>query len=258
LRTTTNVPDAHEHILPLVLATELRDPEELGGRPAIQERIVSCPECLGQLEILVYWLDTLGHWAPAVAPEFVSRHRLFSELLYKNELHAQRLRRIRFDFAFHNWGLCRLLLDESRQAFPRSLSYSIQLAELAHAVARTLPRGFYGTRWVADLCAEAAVLLAVLERQRGRCDEATRLIRLAGECLDAGTGRIDMSLLIQVTESLLSKDKPSNDAVVASAEIATSSSPSRGKPNRPWPAHRLLERCKAAIESRSTSVARVV
>ena len=145
----------------------------------IQEQLGSCQDCLAGLEVLVYWLNALGHWDPRVGPEFVTRHRMVAELLITDGIHRQRLDQLRCDETLHSWGVCRLLLEESRQAARQSPPYSLQLAELTHAVAEELDASFYGSEWVADLRAEAAAHLAVLNRQRRQPDEAGKLFRLA-------------------------------------------------------------------------------
>ena len=247
MREKSQLATAHAHVSPLSLALDLDELEE-DRLLEIQEELSVCPSCLSGLEVLVYWLDALGHWDPRVGPEFVTRHRLMAELLHTDERDRQRLGRLRLDETYHNWGLCRLLLDTSREATPRSRSYSFHLAELTQTVAEALDASFYGSDWVADLRAETAAHLAVLNRQRRLADEAGRQFRLARECLEAGTGRAQITRIIQEAESLFSRDIAPVDAASVSRDTPQSLNLSSEGRDPRGPVHRLLESCRAARE----------
>ncbi|MCP3962400.1 MAG: hypothetical protein GY719_31550 [bacterium] len=249
MREVTEPATAHTCATPSSLALDMDELEEDQLRE-IEDRVSSCGTCLEGLEMLVYWLDALGHWDPRVGPEFLVRHHRMAKLLFFEETHRERLDRVRIHSRFQDWGLARLLIEESRRASPQPQFYSCQLAELSHTIAEVLDREFYGPQWVEDLRAEAAANLAVLERGRDRLEESSRLLGLARQCLGAGTGRAEVSRFIEDAESLFARDNLSLGALDGLAEGTESQSLSAQVANLPRPVHQLLERCRAARQGR--------
>lgn len=249
LREVPECAEAHEHASALDLALDL-DELDQSQMHELEQQLCACTGCLAGLEVLVFWLDALGHWDPRVGPEYVTRHRLMTEVLYVAERDRHGLGRIQLDETFHSWGLCRLLLDGSRQAVSMSSSYSFRLAGLAYTIAEALDGSFYSSDWVADLRAEAAAHLAVLNRQRGCGDEAGRLFRLAREYLASGTGRRELTRAIEVAESLLSSNRLLENTIPIPGSYTPSLQPTTDLPGIRRPVHRLLERCKAALVCR--------
>ena len=104
--------------------------------------------------------------------------------------------------------------------------------------------------WPEDLWAEAASHLAMLERRRQRTEEARRLERLARECLDAGTGRPEVSRRVENSESLYPRDNLAREIVPVVWEETQIRALSSEELYLPRPAHRFLERCKAVRRNR--------
>ena len=239
----------HPHSSPSSLALDLDELEEDRLRE-LEQQLISCPECLASLEALVCWLDALDHWDPRVGPEFVVRHHLMAHLLLSDESPRRRLARLVLDDRYHSWGLCRLLLEESRQVGPHSRSHSFELAELTQAIAESLDPSFYGPDWVADLRAETAAHLAMLHRQQRRSDEAGRLFRLACTSLAAGTGRAEIARRVRDAQSLLMRDNPRRGIPMEPWPFPDSENPDPDESDLPRPVHQFLERCRAALENR--------
>ncbi len=237
---------AHRHFSPLSLALELDELDE-ERFSEIELQLIECDECLGGLEELVCWLEVLDHWDPRVGPEYLTRHQLMAELLFTAGAHRERLARLGSDDTFHSWGLCRLLLEESRQLGLRTRP-SLRIAEMTQTIAEALDPDFYGPELVADLRAEAAAHLAVLRRSRRCFEESGSLFRLAREHLAAGTGRAAVARTVKGYHSLFISD---NQRLGLPQEPWDSPDPSTlelQEDDLPRPVHELLERCTAAPE----------
>lgn len=232
----------------LALDMDLLDEESLDE---IEKRVVTCGTCFEGLETLVAWLDAVGHWDPRVGPEYVLRHWLLNELFFSSDdTHRQRLDRVRGEREFHDWGLARFLLDESRSLDSRSPTQAGHLAELTHAIVEKLDGSFYGSQLLDDLRAEAAANLAVFERRRKRLGESARLFRLADDLLETGTGRTETARLVRGHQSLLRRDSHGREIATETTEDAGSETVAVEPPGLPRPVHRFFERCQAARGSR--------
>ena len=198
---------SHVHYSALSLALDLQDSEGAGLR-AVAHRTRACQTCGEALRTLDYWLSALGHHSPGVGPEFLTRHRLLVELFAPPDDPAERLIRATTDEVFHQWGLCRLLLEESREAFPAAGEFSFHLADLAWVIAGALDPHDYGPRWAADLRAEIAAHLGCLHRRRGDRRTAADHLREARRWFSQGTGRAEVSRRLRFSESLLTRGQP--------------------------------------------------
>ena len=194
----------HLHHTPFTLSTALDGlaPEEVPGR---YQRITRCPSCQLSLEGLVRWLKALDHWDPVVGPEYVTRHEVFARLL-DDYPHKKRLKAIRGDGLFHQWGLAKLLLEVSTSCRNGDPAESSRSAELALEVANNLDPGFYRSRRVADLRALAAANYGDSLRVLGRSEEAATSLRCAEEWLQGGTRRAWIVSEVATLKSHLLRD----------------------------------------------------
>ncbi len=179
---------------PYSLATKLDDCPNL--------EIGDCLACRTAYETLQTWMRWLDHWNPVVGPEFIERHGFFAKLM-GIPTQALRLEKVHGDELFHHWGLCRLLLETSEGMRSENTAYSLDLAELADAVAGQLDGGLDGLAWVADLRALAAASLGDACRARGQLRSAQEHLQRARTLLASGTGRVHIMACVNHFESLL-------------------------------------------------------
>lgn len=196
----------HVHLKPGSLGADLDE----GGRK-IEARIYSqastCSVCHEAVRELGRWLNAVGHFDPIVGQEFLTRHDFFNQLLADHRSHHARLKVIRSDEVFHHWGLCTLLLDESRSCRKANAELSVQLAELGTVVATHLDPGFYRSEWVADLSALAAADHGDALRCARQRPAAWRQLSVARQCLQRGTGRLRIATTIATLEARLLRDQ---------------------------------------------------
>ena len=198
--------EPHAHATPLSLALDLDEADEQ-EMEEVYDALHSCPVCLRALETLAYWLTALDHGSPRVGPEFLTRHRQLADLLGQPGSHPQCLDLARSDTIFHQWGLCRLLLEQSGRAGSCAPSYAVELGELALVIAEALDPDFYDAAWVADLRAEAALHLAILHRVQRHFEPAEALFRAALTWWETGTGRRKIPQHLKDPDSLFIRDK---------------------------------------------------
>ena len=197
---------SHTHVTPFSLAAEL-DASEGEQALVVHGRVSRCHACRSALETLTHWLAVLDHWRPAVGPEFLTRHGFYGELLATSESHAERLERARTEGLFHHWGLCRLLVEESRRMRSRDPRFSVELGELGYEIGARLDEEYYSAAWVADLRAQSACELADSLRRFGRRDLAEERLRRSRGWLASGTGRETIRAQVDWLEALLLRDE---------------------------------------------------
>ena len=209
---TESLPE-HTHDTPFSLALDLQEASEMELQ-AIRRRFSSCQDCRQAILTLDYWLAALDHFDPCVGPELLTRHRLFGKLFLQPQTHQDRLAMIRADALFHHWGLCRLLLEESREALPLARAYAWELAHLALVVALELDDDFYDSTWTADLRAETAAHLAEVHHYCEDPKQAEESLEIAHHWFRSGTGRPQVSHRIRASESLINRDTSPQPAIV--------------------------------------------
>ncbi|MCP4203118.1 MAG: hypothetical protein GY769_14445 [bacterium] len=218
---------SHTHYTPFTLALDF-DGQNKRFLSRLKERADSCSRCRSALRELRGWLTALDHPDPLVGPEFVTRHGLFKELLADHPSHEVRLRAADTNALFHQWGLVRLLLEESKSCREVNPLLSAELAELSLIAAEHLEPHYYDPAHVADAQAQASANYGDALRLLERSQAARRQFASANGRLEIGTGRT----------KILSE--------VARLEARLLHSIGRHEE-----AHRLLERTLAAHEEES-------
>jgi tetratricopeptide (TPR) repeat protein len=154
--------------------------------------LAACPVC----REAGGWLLEL-HQAAALPPVFglidavLARSRaeapqLFQELAALDP--AERLARLHADPRFVSWGLCELLIRESRQAAQANAAEAVHLADLAVHVADLIPEGEpYEEKWLFQLRALAWAALGNAYKVQGDLSVAERSFEMSAVWWEAGT-----------------------------------------------------------------------
>jgi tetratricopeptide (TPR) repeat protein len=99
-----------------------------------------------------------------------------------------RLARLQVSRRYVSWGLCELLVHESRQAAPQQASEAFHLADLAVHVANLLPAGEpFEEQWIYQLQSLAWAGLANAQRVQGDLSGAERSFEMTDSWWEAGT-----------------------------------------------------------------------
>src|SRR6266545_5344327 len=150
-----------------------------------------CPAC----REVGGWLLEL-HQANALPPVFgpidaaLARSRaeapqLWAELALLDP--EERLARLHTDRRFVSWGLCELLVRESRQAAPAAASVALRLADLAVHVADMISDGEpFEAQWIYQLRSLAWAALANALRVQGELSGAERGFEMSDSWWEAG------------------------------------------------------------------------
>lgn len=159
----------------------------------------TCPKC----REAGGWLLEL-HQAQALPPLFgpidaelarsrAEAPRLFEELAaFKPET---RLAYLRMDSRFVSWGLCELLVRESRRAAPEEASEAIHLADLAVHVADLLREDdLFEEKWIYQLRSLAWAALGNAYKVQGDLAAAERSFEMSDSWWEAGTTGIGDAL----------------------------------------------------------------
>ena len=101
---------------------------------------------------------------------------------------ARRLVRIANDRRFQTWGFHQTLLTRSRKLVEHDPKRSLELAELALAVAKSLSPAEHGEERTADFRAAAWTAIADARCHLGNIDGAWDAVDCAEEALEEGTG----------------------------------------------------------------------
>lgn len=101
---------------------------------------------------------------------------------------ARRMVRIGNDRRFQTWGFHQLLLLRSRKLVEHEPKKALEAAELALAVAKSLPLWEHGEERTADFRAAAWTAIADARGRLGDADSAWDAVDCAEEALEEGTG----------------------------------------------------------------------
>src|SRR6185436_6323642 len=171
-----------------LLATD-RTPDQ---NEQLFHQLAVCPHC----REVGGWLLEL-HQTKALPPMFgpidaalarsrAEAPRLWAELAPLDP--EERLARLRTAPRFVSWGLCELLVHESRQAAPKEASKALHLAELAVHVADMIPDGEpFEAQWIYQLRSLAWAALANALRVQGDLSGAERGFEMSDSWWEAGT-----------------------------------------------------------------------
>lgn len=154
--------------------------------PGVPAEVVSCPRCMAASDELDELLETLDHFDPKVAAEWLASDSAFS-LLAAVPAEAQ-ASRVAGDANFRTWGLCQRFLAEAESLWWRDRALSHVRASTAVLIAEALDEDVYHPRWIADLRAKAHGYLGNSLRILARFDEADRELEVAAGHLRAGVG----------------------------------------------------------------------
>ena len=236
----------HTHFTPFSLSLDLEGAD--GTLDAgLYRRLRECSVCRGALHELSRWLQALDHCDPVVGPEFATRHDFFNQVLTEHQSHKDRLEVVRSDDLFHQWGLCRLFLEESKSCREANPELSAELAELALAVAEHLDPGFYRPDRVADAQAQAAANYGDALRLLDRLEVASEQFTAANGHLENGTGRARIASGVARLEARLLKDLGCHDEALELLERAVAGYEERDEESRTL-LHWMHEVCGERIE----------
>jgi tetratricopeptide (TPR) repeat protein len=106
-----------------------------------------------------------------------------------------RLAQLQADSRFVSWGLCELLVHESRRAAPESASEAVHLADLAVHGADMIPEGeLFEEKWIYQLRSLAWAGLANAYKVQGELSGAERSFEMSDSWWEAGTAGIGDAL----------------------------------------------------------------
>src|SRR5882757_7322469 len=118
-------------------------------RLVIPHFLARCPVCRERHGEILRLQKEVGHWDAEIAvTEGLRAPELWARLAERP--YAEQLREVEEDEDLHAWGLCRLLLEKSREATFSDPSRGVDLANLALRVVRHLGTA-YDPNWVMDL-----------------------------------------------------------------------------------------------------------
>ncbi len=150
-------------------------------RLVIPHFLAHCPVCRERHEEIVRLQKEVGHWNEEVvvlegreAPELWGR---LAERPYLEQLQT-----VEEDEGLHAWGLCQLLLKQSREAVFSDPGKAAELANLALRIVRHLGAA-YDPNWVMDLRARCFAYLGNARRVLGELRSADDAFVKAERCL---------------------------------------------------------------------------
>jgi hypothetical protein len=176
----------HKHYTAFSLSTDLSAEQSTS---LVVERVLSCRECRRTLRTLSRWLEALDHFEPLVAPEFATRYEFFNRLFFDHETYEEKIAAITDDEIYHHWGLACLLIEEAQQKILTDPGAAHEFATLALEIGRLLDPAFYHPAWIADLCAQAAAVLAEAHLAKGELETARKSLHNAADWQGLGTKR---------------------------------------------------------------------
>lgn len=158
-----------------------------------------CPSCreVGGWLLDLYQAQALppvfGLIDAALARSRAEAPRLLEELVSLDP--EDRLARLHADPRFVSWGLCELLVRESRQAAPENASEALHLADLAVHGADMIPGDApFEEKWIYQLRSLAWAALANAQRVQGDLSGSERSFEMSDSWWEAGTAGIEDAL----------------------------------------------------------------
>ena len=154
-------------------------------RAVIPHFLAKCPGCREQYEEIRRVQEEVGHWDAEVAVE--EGH--LAPLLWARLAdlpYPEQLREVEEREDLHLWGLCQLLLKESRQFSFSEPGKAVELANLALRVVRHLGAA-YDSNWVLDLRARCFAYLGNARRVLGELRSSDDAFLKAEDCLARST-----------------------------------------------------------------------
>ena len=190
-------------------------------RLVIPHFLAQCPVCREGYQEILRLQDEVGHWDEEVA---VMEGRRAPELWQRlaKRPYPEQLREIEEDEELHTWGLCQLLLRNSREAAFTDPARAVELANLALRVVRHLGVA-YDPSWVMDLRARCFAYLGNARRVLGELRSAEDAFLKAETCLARGTrGNAEIRAEILDLKSSLRRAQRRLDEALALADEALS------------------------------------
>jgi len=147
--------------------------------------LARCPVCRERHAEILRLKDEVGHWDEEVA---VLESQLAQEIwaLLSARPYLEQLEVVEKDETLHIWGLCQLLLKQSRAATFSDPSRAVELANLALRIVRHLGTA-YDPSWVLDLRARCFADLGNARRVLGELRSAEDAFLKAESCLARST-----------------------------------------------------------------------
>ncbi len=150
-------------------------------RLVIPHFLAHCPVCRERHEEILKIQKEVGHWDAEIAvTEGLRAPELWARLA--DRPYAEQLREVEEDEELHAWGLCRLLLEKSREATFSDPARGVDLANLALRVVRHLGEA-YDPNWVMDLRGRCFAYLGNARRVLGELRSAEDAFVKADACL---------------------------------------------------------------------------
>jgi hypothetical protein len=162
------------------------------------------PVVLVQSEGLGDLLERLAETRAVLGRERAQAPGLVAELLAQPPLRQGP--RLAADTRLHTWGVCELLLRQSRERMERDPAESERLAALSLAVSEQLA-GRHPEPVLQDLRARAWAERGEARRRRGDLCEAEEALRAAATCLAHGTGDLLVEARLLEFEAVVRLDQ---------------------------------------------------
>jgi tetratricopeptide (TPR) repeat protein len=154
-------------------------------RLVIPHFLCKCPGCRQTYEEIRRLQEEVGHWDAEVAVEEGRLAPILWERLAELP-YPEQIRELEEREDLHLWGLCQLLLKQSRAASFSDPSKAVELANLALRVVRHLGAS-YDPNWVLDLRARCFAYLGNARRVLGELRSADDAFLKAEDCLSRST-----------------------------------------------------------------------
>jgi tetratricopeptide (TPR) repeat protein len=186
-------------------------------RLVIPHFLAHCPVCRERHEEILKIQKEVGHWDAEIAvTEGLRAPELWARLA--DRPYAEQLREVEEDEELHAWGLCRLLLEKSREATFSDPARGVDLANLALRVVRHLGEA-YDPNWVMDLRGRCFAYLGNARRVLGELRSADDAFVKAEACLARSTsGNLEIQAEILDLKSSLRRAQRRLDEALALAD----------------------------------------
>ncbi len=190
-------------------------------RLVIPHFLAQCAVCRERYQEILRLQDEVGHWDEEIV---VMEGRRAPELWQRlaERPYPEQLRAVEEDEELHTWGLCQLLLRNSREAAFTDPVKAVELANLALRVVRRLG-AVYDASWIMDLRARCFAHLGNARRVLGELRSAEDAFLKAESCLARGTrGNAEIRAEILDLKSSLRRAQRRLDEALALADEALS------------------------------------